>query len=84
MQTGDRPSQHLGPRYSLSQRLGAKFPPALPLTLFNNQFGHYHSALRSETAAAVASLFQRQCKHTQLCDWCVKPQILQGNAPVTG
>lgn len=37
----------------------------------------------SETPAAVVFLSQREHKHTQLLDSFVKPQILEGNAPVT-
>lgn len=71
------------PCNSLSQHLCAKVSPACPHVVWKSVWSLYRRTLLSETLAAVVSLFQSKRKHTQLCDSCVKPQILEGNAPVT-
>lgn len=49
-----------------------------------NQFGHDNcTTALTETPPAAVFVVQSERKHAQLWELCVKPQILEGNAPVT-
>lgn len=54
-----------------------------PCMARQSHFGHYPGMLLSRSVTAAVSLFHNECKHAQLCDSGLKPQILVEGAPVT-